>query len=184
MPTISSATLRFHPSPDASQIEAARSIIAGHGGSVTWVDSPAYERTYGLIEGATAPCIAALRNQTRATVFDRPIIALAVVPSEPEALPYLLDALGGAGRPAGVVGCDPCLGGAIIEWDLDETGLDVVMHVVDIEIDRFRAARVNALLTPLPLGWWTRIAAGGLGDAELLPERVLEEQLEVQGVLD
>jgi hypothetical protein len=179
----SSVTLRFHPAADLSEIEAVRAIAESDGAVVAWVDSPAYERTYGLIESATARCAAALRA-TRATVFDRPIIALAVVPSVPEASPLLLDALGGAGRPAGVVGCEAFPGGVIVEWDLDETGLDVVLNLVDIEIDRFRAARVNALLTPLPLAWWTRIAAAGLHAQEISPDRVLEEQLKVHGVLD
>jgi hypothetical protein len=181
---MSATALRFNPSANASEIESVRSIIEGHGARVQWVDSPEYDRTYGLIEPADMACIDELREKTRAVVLDRPIVALLVVPSVEEAVPLLLQALGGDGRPSGVTLCEPCRDGVLIEWDLDETGLDVVMSLVDIEIDRFRAARVNALLAPLPLSWWTRIAAEGLRAPEITADRVLEEQLEVHGVLD
>jgi hypothetical protein len=95
-----------------------------------------------------------------------------------------MHALGGPGRPAGVLACDAVPGGTIVEWDLDVTSFEVVLNLVDIEIDRFRAQRVNALLTPLPLAWWTRIGATGLHAPDITPDRVLEEQLEVHGVLD
>jgi hypothetical protein len=83
-----------------------------------------------------------------------------------------------------VLACEPIGGTAIVEWDLDATPFDVVLGLVDIEIDRFRARRVNALLSPLPLEWWTRIAATGLRSPDITAQRVLEEQLEVHGVLD
>jgi hypothetical protein len=181
---MSATALRFNPSANASEIEAVRSIVASHGARVQWVESPRYDRTYGLIEPAVAACIAELRKATRATVLDRPVVALVIVPSVREAVPLLLQALGGDGKPSGVTLCEPCGDGVLVEWDLDETGPDVVMNLVDIEIDRFRAARVNALLAPLPLSWWTRIAAAGLRAPEITADRVLEEQLEVQGVLD
>ncbi len=182
--TMPAATLRFTPSANASDIEAVRSIIAGHGARMQWVDSPEYDRTYALIEPSSSACIADLREKTRATVLDTPIVAMVVVPSIGEAVPLLLQALGGDGRPSGVTLCEPCGDGVLVEWNLDETPFDVVISLVDIEIDRFRAARINALLAPLPLSWWTRIAAAGLRAPEITADRVLEEQLEVQGVLD
>jgi len=181
---MSAFTLRFAPQLDDSEVAAADAVVRSCGGSVTWRHSAACKRTYGLVENAGAACASALREATRAAVFDRPIIALAVFPSVEEALPPILHALGGPGRPAGVLACEPCEGGAIVEWDLELTRYEIVLNLVDIEIDRFRARRVNALLTPLPLDWWTRIASGGLRAPDITPERVLEEQLEVHGVLD
>ena len=177
-------TLRFQPLLDDSEVAAVEAIVQQSGGKVTWQASAACKRTYGLVENAGAACATALREATRATVFDRPVIALAVFPSVREALPRLMHALGGPGGPAGVLACEPCGAGAVVEWDLDVTPFEVVLNLVDLEIDRFRAARVNSLLTPLPLAWWTRIAATGLRAPEITPERVLEEQLEVHGVLD
>ena len=181
---MSAFTLRFQPQLDDSEVAAVEAIVHGSGGTVTWQHSAACKRTYGLVENAGLPCASALRKTTRAAVFDRPVIALAVFPSVEEALPGVVHALGGPGRPAGVLACDSAPGGAIVEWDLDVTSFEVVLNLVDIEIDRFRARRVNALLTPLPLAWWTRIGATGLHAPEITPDRVLEEQLEVHGVLD
>jgi hypothetical protein len=177
-------TLRFQPEPTDAERRAVERIAGDAGARVTWEHSAACKRTYGLVEDADPACISALQEATRATVFARPVIALAVFPSVPEALPPLLDALGGAGRPAGVLSCEACPGGAVVEWDLDACAADAIMRLIDIEIDRFHAARVTALLTPLPLRWWTAIAAAGLHAPEITPERVLEEQLEVQHVVD
>ena len=181
---MSAFTLRFQPQLDDSEVAAVEAIVQQSGSKVTWEKSAACKRTYGLVENAGAACATALREATRATVFDRPVIALAVFPSVREALPPLMHALGGPGGPAGVIACDPCGDGAVVEWDLDVSHFDVVLNLIDLEIDRFHAARVNTLLTPLPLAWWTRIAATGLHAPEITPERVLEEQLEVHGVLD
>ncbi|MGC2129109.1 MAG: hypothetical protein WA629_03330 [Candidatus Aquilonibacter sp.] len=177
-------TLRCQPQLDDSEVAAAEAIVRQSGGKVTWQTSAACKRTYGLVENAGAACATALRKATRATVFDRPVIALAVFPSVREALPLLMHALGGPGGPAGVLACEPSGDGIVVEWDLDVTPFDVVLNLVDLETDRLRAARVNTLLTPLSLVWWTRIAATGLGAPEITPQRVLEEQLEVHGVLD
>ena len=181
---MSAFTLRFQPQLDDSEVAAVEAIVREFSGTVTWEHSTACKRTYGLVENAAAPCASALRETTRATVFDRPVIALAVFPSVGEALPGVMHALGGPGRPAGVLACDAVPGVTIVEWDLDVTSFEVVLNLVDIEIDRFRAQRVNALLTPLPLAWWTRIGATGLRAPDITPDRVLEEQLEVHGVLD
>jgi hypothetical protein len=181
---MSAFTLRFQPEPSDAELRAAERAISELGASITWQHATACKRMYALVEGASPECVSALRELTVATVFDRPVIALAVVPSVPEALPPLMHALGGPGRPAGVVACDPCPGGGmILEWDLDTTALDTIMDLIDIEIERFHARRVNALLTPLPLAWWTTIAGNGLRAPEIAPDRVLEEQLQVQNVL-
>jgi hypothetical protein len=184
MSTMSTFSLRFQPEADDALLAEADAIIRRAGARVAWQNSAACKRTYGLVEGGDAACAAALREATRAAVSDRPVIALAIFPSVPEALPGILDALGGPGRPAGVLTCESAEGGAIIEWDLDVTAYDVVLNLVDIEIDRFRARRVNVLLSPLPLEWWARIAAAGLHSPDITAQRVLEEQLEVHGVLD
>ena len=176
-------TLRFQPEPSDAEVRAAERAVHDLGAHVTWQHATACKRMYGLVEGASAVCISTLREATVATVYDRPVIALAVFPSVPEALPPLMRALGGPGRPTGIRACDPCDGGMIVEWDLDTTGLDVIMDLMDIEIERFHARRVNRLLSPLPLAWWTAIAASGLHAPEITPESVLEEQLEVQHVV-
>lgn len=181
--TMFSFSIRFQPEADDALLAEAEALVRRCGARVTWQRSTACKRTYGLVEGADAACASALREATRAVVLDRPVIALAITPGAPEALPPILNALGGPGRPAGVLGCESHAGSVVVEWDLDVTPLDVILNAVDVEIDRFRARRVNALLTPLPLAWWTRIAAIGLHSPDITAQRVLEEQLEVHGVL-
>ncbi len=180
---MSAFTLRFQPEPSDAEVRAVEHAAKDLGAHVMWQHATACKRMYGLVEGASPACIAKLREATVATVYDRPVIALAVFPSVPEALPPLMRALGGPGRPAGVRACDPCEGGMIVEWDLDISALDVIMNLIDIEIERFHARRINRLLTPLPLQWWTTIAASGLHAPDVTPERVLEEQLKVQHVV-
>ncbi len=184
MSTMRTFSIRFQPEADDALLAEADAIVLRCGARVAWQHSAACKRTYGLVEGGDAACASALREATRAAVLDRPVIALAIFPSVAEALPPILEALGGPGRPAGVLACEPAQGGAIVEWDLDVTGFDLIRNVVDIEIGRFGARRVNALLTPLPLEWWARIAASGLRSPDITAQRVLEEQLEVHGVLD
>ena len=180
---VSAITLRFQLPADG-EIEAVEAIAALHAARVEWRCAQVWGRMYALVEPAGTACAAALRAGTRATVFDPAIIALAVSPSTAEALPPLLEALGGPGRPAGVVSCHAHGTGAIVEWDLDRTALDIVLGLIDLEFERFRAYRATELLTPLPLAWWTRIAAGGLRAPEISPERVLETQLEMHAVHD
>ena len=114
MPTMSAFTLRFQPQLDDSEVAAAEAIVKQSGGKVTWQQSAACKRTYGLVENAGAACATSLREATRATVFDRPVIALAVFPSVREALPPVMHALGGPGGPAGVLACEPCGDGAVV----------------------------------------------------------------------
>ncbi|HKU81241.1 MAG TPA: hypothetical protein VJP76_03650 [Candidatus Tumulicola sp.] len=118
-----------------------------------------------------------------AVTYDAPVIAIAVFPSVAEALPALVDALEGTGRPAGMRGCSPCGGGGVaIEWDLDATSAGVVMGIIDVELARFTSGRSAELLAPLPPHWVTRIAAGGLRAPEISPERTLETLLERAGL--
>lgn len=151
---------------------------------MSWQNAAAYERTYGLVEGAADACKAALQRASRANVFDRPVIALAISTSVPQAMPPLRSAFAGPGAPDGILSCESRENVLLVEWDLDRSSAALVLSLVDAELERFRAGRVNELLTPLPLAWWTRIAAAGLRAPEIAPERVLEEQLEVQHVVD
>jgi hypothetical protein len=139
---------------------------------------PRFGRAYALVTGPYAACTDAIRDECRATILKTPIIALAIFPSTTEALQPIRNALLGSGHPGGVLTCDPIADGLVVEWNLDRTSLGVVLGLIDIELNRFRAERVNALLSPLPLSWWTRIAAEGLRTPEIAPERVLEELLE------
>ncbi len=150
------------------------------GFSIEWRHSPEFERSYALIEGASPESLAELFDH--ATVFESPVIALALRPNVAEALPALQSALGGPGRPAGIVGCERYQHALVIEWDLDTTPASLVLAVIRVELARIHASCVKLLLAPIPLAWWTRIAAEGLGAPEIAPDRVLEALVETYDV--
>lgn len=179
MKTIVSAfTLAYRKVPSDAETGVVESAVRSNGARISWQVSEAHARAYALVEEANERCTTELRSQCGMAFIDRPIIALAVVPSVPEALPPILHALNGPGAPDGMRSCEASGEALIVEWDMERTAAEVVLGLVDVEIARFRARRVNALLSPLPLGWWTRIAAAGLGAPEIAPDRVLEALLE------
>jgi hypothetical protein len=151
-----------------------------------WRVSQRAQRTYALLGGddeVTADRLQAAVANCQAVVYGTPIIGLAVYPSVAEALPHLLEAFSGTGRPAGVRSCRSCAGGgAALEWDLTLTPAALVLDLIDTELARFRSGRVNELLTPLPPEWTARIAAEGLRTPDISPERTLETLLERSGL--
>ncbi len=166
----------------AAQYERERTavgeIVERHGGSVRWQCSRRFDRAFASVDLREESGVAALRAATGATVYDATIIALAVSPTLPEALPALEEALAGTGRPAGVVFADVRDGALCVAWDLAQTDAGVVMAAVDAELRRFAAARTVELLSPLPLAAMTAIVAEGLNAPEIAPDRVLEALIE------
>jgi hypothetical protein len=80
-----------------------------------------------------------------------------------------------------MLACEPCQGGAILEWDPEKTGVAAVMGVVDAELRRFQSGRTAELLAPLPAAVIASIAAEGLQAPEIVPGRELETLLERAG---
>jgi hypothetical protein len=178
---VPSSTLRFIPLPDDAVMHTVEGIAMRHGARVTW-EAPYGARRYALLDGACVEAGIEIAASARAKVFEGPVIALALSPSAPEALLTLADALGGGGAPSGIVGCEMEGSALVVEWDLERTPYELIETLIAVELQRYRASSVNALLTPLPLKWVTRLAAYALRAPEITPERVLEYQLEVQGV--
>jgi hypothetical protein len=179
---VSAFTLCYRGVPDTGEMQHMHAAAASRGGSIEWGLHPHFGRAYALINGEHAECFGAMRDECRAVVFKTPVIALAVFPSVAEALPSIVEALTGPGRPGGIIACDRLDHGVVIEWDLDRTAASVVLGLIDTELDRFHAGRVNMLLSPLPLEWWTRIASEGLRAPEIAPDRVIENLLNLHRV--
>ena len=155
--------------------------VRARGGAIAWRSSARAGRTYGLVslpEGELGNAIGA------ATVHETAIIALAVFPVVAEALPFVVEALNGGGRPAGVIACARCEGGAVVEWDPRRTRTAIVYGVIDAELRRFGAGRTAELLVPLPPDVVANIAAEGLQAPEIAPDRELETLLERAGLID
>lgn len=181
---MSTFTLAYRKLPSDAETGAVESAVDACGARISWTVTPAMERAYALVEEANDRCAAELRERCGAAFVERPIIALAVVPSAPEALPAILHAVGGPGAPAGVRSCERSGDAVVLEWDPQRSGADVVLGLIDVELARFRARRVSSLLSPLSLDWLTRIAATGLGAPEIAPDRVLEYLLASCDVAD
>jgi len=167
-------TLSIEGNPSDAQREAIDGIVHHQGGRATWRTSVAAERSYALLELPGMNEVAAIRAAAAGTVYQTPVIAVAVFPAVPEALPSLLDALGGPGRAAGVLACRTCPGGVVIEWDPEISGLELVRGLVSVELRRCGSGWTTELLSPLPPALVATIAAQGLAAPEITQKRVLE----------
>jgi hypothetical protein len=170
-------TLRIDGRLNEEARKLVDALLLDHGGRAAWHTSAATGRSYALLElPALLPELTAIAADAK--VYQTPIIALAVFPEVREALPALLEALGGDGGPAAILTCEPCSGGMVIEWDPQRTSARVVLGLVDVELRRFNSGRTAELLSPLPPASIARIAADGLEAPQIAPERVLEMLLD------
>jgi len=86
-------------------------------------------------------------------------------------------AIFGAGRPAGVVGCEAQENELIIDVNDATTPIELVLTIADLELQRFGLSRRARLIGELPDATAVRIAAAGLGEPELTVARLLETYL-------
>ncbi len=171
-------TLSIDGDIDEARRAAIDDAVHREGGKAVWRKSEAAARSYALLELPDSYDSTAIRAASGATAYDRPIIALAVFPTVAEAIPALLDALGGRGRPAGIRRCRTCDGGAVVEWDPDVTDARVVIGLIDLELERFASGRITELLSPLPPAVVARVAASGLDSPQIAPQRILELRID------
>jgi hypothetical protein len=167
-------TLSTEGDLDDARRAAIEDALRPKGGSVIWRASAAAGRTYALLSVPDRYDAARLRAIASGTMYDEPIIALAVFPTVAEALPSLRETFDGAGRPAGVLACVPCPGGLVIEWDPSVTGAEIIVALVDVELHRWQSGRTAELLSPLPRSLVAKVAASGLRAPQIVPERVVE----------
>lgn len=175
MPTY---TLRYRNVPSDAAADNVEAIARRHGGCVTWQRNDGGFSSYALVEGAAESSAAELARVAGVSLVDGPVIALAVSPHSPEALPALENALAGPGAPLVVVRCERVNDALEIEWNPEPASAASVMAIVDLELARLACGRTTILLSPLPLEVWTRIAGEGLQAPEIAPDRVLEALLE------
>lgn len=176
-------TLRFDRAMNAAECDRVQNAARERGVTIVLRSNEPLGRTYGLVESDEEGAHA-IGDAVSATVYQTAIIALAVFPAIPEALPLLIGALGGPGRPSGLLECVRCGQGAIIEWDPQRSSTEVVMGLVDVELQRLRSGRTAQLLSPLPESIVAQICADGLQCAEVTPEGILETLLERAGLGD
>jgi hypothetical protein len=168
-------TLSIGGTPDERHREAIDEAVRALGGRTTWRVHPQIARSYASIESDGPIDARAIGVASDAQAYESAIIALAVSPAVPQALPGLQKALGGAGRPAGVLACRSFSGGVVVEWDPNVTSTDIVLGLIDVELRRFASGRTVEVLAPLPKPVIAKIAAHGLQAPQIGLDRVLEE---------
>ena len=140
---------------------------------------PAFGRTYGLVRSNDEIDSTALQAGSGAVVFDGTVIAIAIEPSQPDALPLLERALREPGGMPGIRSVAVVDGSAVVELDTSVTPVNRLFAVVDVELARFGAPlRRTHLLAPMSANVMASVAAGGLACPEITPDRILESLLE------
>jgi hypothetical protein len=160
--------------PDVSRRAAIEAVVRAAGGRAMWRINPSAGRWYALLELPDSFDLREIAIAPGEVVYETAVIAWAVFPTVAEALPQLYEALGGAGRPRGVLACRPCPHGAIVEWDPDSGSFEIVMKVVDVELRRFGSGRRAELLSPMTPVVSAKIAASSLKAPEIAADRILE----------
>ncbi len=171
-------TLSIDGDLDDALRAAIDDAVRREGGKAVWRRSEAAACSYALLELPDRYDGAAIRALVGVMAYDKLVIALAVFPTVAQAMPALLDALGGRGRPAGVLRCRTCNGGAVVDWDPDVTDARVIIGLIDLELGRFASGRVTELLSPLPHWLIAKLAASGLEAPQITPKRILELRID------
>lgn len=167
-------TLSIDGVPDDAQRAAIDEAVQREGGSAQWRVNPTFGRSYASIEAAESADLSALRALPHAVLYEGAVIALAVSPTVAQALPKLVEAIDGPGKPAGVLACRQTGDGAIVEWDARVTRPELVFGAIDVELRRFASGRAATLLSPLPKSVVTSVAAAGLAAPQIRNDRILE----------
>lgn len=167
-------TLTIEGAPDAARREEIDDRVRREGGQTVWRINPSIGRSYVSFELPDGLVIGPIRPAPGEVAYETAIIAMALSPTVPQALPSLREAFEGPGRPAGVLACLPYSGGVILEWDPNVSDPELILGLVDVELRRFASGRTIELLSPLPPATVAKIAAQGLQAPQILPNRVLE----------
>jgi len=171
-------TLRVDAAPDDGIAALSRDGVR-----VRISNAREFARTYALIEGPEGVDPAELAARVpHARLYESPIIALAIEPLPPDALPQLEAALGGPGAPAGVEECTIRGGSLLLEFRPEVSAPNLILRIIDVELGRFGGARRTRLLSPLPMATAAAIAAAGLQAPEIASDRVLESLLGLEHV--
>lgn len=172
--SVAYTTLSIDGMPDERCREEIDDAVRLQGGRATWRAHPEIGRTYALLEIPGDFDTEAIRAVVGAQWYETAVIALAVSPAVPQALPALRQALHGPGRPAGVLACHPFPNGVVVEWDPDVSRVELVLGLIDAELRRFASGRTAEVLAPLPQSAIVKLASEGLRAPEVRLDRVLE----------
>lgn len=176
-------TLRIDASPSEALQTRLATALAHDGVRLCFGTPNAVDRTYVVVEGPPGVDPAELEQRVPdGTWYGDAVIALAIEPAPPDALPWLQRALGGPGRPAGVASCEISGSQVVVDFRPAVTQPAMLLRIVDVELQRVRGIRRITLLSPLTVTVATAVAATGLQAPEIATDRVLESLLEAAHV--
>jgi hypothetical protein len=150
----------------------ARSLASAGVAVTSW--NAAAGRTYARVALAGSPTSAA---ELPGRIDEPPLTVLRLIPDTPPDLARVRDALGGPGRPLGVVDARLDDGTLVVELDTSLTPLALLVAVVDVALGGAARRRIEPLL-PLDDATLTAFAGALLGEPELDSSRLIETHLE------
>ncbi len=171
------ASVRYGGALDASEREAfTRTLRCGGASPISWNATAA--ASYAGIQLEASCDVAALRAALPTFRIDAPpLVVLRVKPSHPRMLDRLSHALGGDGRPAGIVGAAHDGDALIVEIEPRRTALALVVALIDVEL-RGAPARTIEPLVPLDDATLAAFVGDVLAVPELDTTRIIETHVE------
>lgn len=167
------ASVRFDGVLAPSERDAATRAIVSAGATVTsWNACEA--RTYATV--SLAGDVSALRDAVDGIVDEPPLLVVRVTPTAPRFVAALAHALGGSGRPAGVVAAHRSASDVVVECDPRVTSLATLVALVDCELVTAPGRRIEPLVG-IDDATLVAFAAVVLGEPDLEPSRLLEPHL-------
>ena len=162
---------------DAERAEAARVMLSAEAKVGSWNVQSAAGRTYALLSLGLETDAQALGGALRARIDEPALVVLSIAVPERRALEALGEALGGAGRPAGVVDCRLAGDALLVELDESSTPLSLLVDLVDVVL---RGAGGRSLFPLLGLRDESLAAFAGttLAEPALDASRLIETWLE------
>jgi hypothetical protein len=171
---------------EPTQRTTIEALVPSGGKEAVWRSNLRTGRTYALFELASILDVREARRAIDAsglaTAYETAIIAIAVFPTVAQALPPVVEALSGPGRPEGILSVSGGQGGgAVVEWDPERSAPSVVLGLIDVELRRFNAGRTTEVLSPLSSETIARIARTQLQAPQVATDRILDVLLEQAG---
>ena len=130
-------------------------------------------RTYATVALARDPDLATLRSAVVGIVDEPPLLVLRVTPTAPHFAAAIAHALGGPGRPAGVLATFARASDVVVECDRSRTSLATLVALVDCELASSPGRRIEPLVG-IDDATLVAFAANVLGELDLESSRLIE----------
>jgi hypothetical protein len=171
------ASLRFdRVLAQGERAAAARALDSCGAKATSWAVARC-GRSYALARLAPDCDLAAVGKTVGARIDEPPLLVLDVLPRDAERVAALAEALGGAGRPSGVIDAKTSGDALTVELDEATTSLRLLVDVVDAELERSPGRRIIPLF-PLSDATLAGFTAATLRAPEIEVSRLIETYID------